>query len=318
MKLLTFVHRDSDARLRVGAWRDGDIVDLQAATRPLGDSAHDRFPNSLKSLIAAGAAGLAAAQRALDAAARATVGDGVCLRRDQVRLLPPITDPNIFFCVGKNNKSHLEELVRNQLIKEIPKEPTGFIKLNSVMSGDDAAVVRPNGITTLDYEPELTFVIGKRAFRVASRDAMSHVAGITVTNDLTARQIQKQEVVSGTRFWTSKNMPGFGPVGPFVITLDEVADPHDLWITCVVNGEQRMRVHTGDMIFRIGEVIEHFSRWMPFEPGDLIAMGAPAGVAVGQPNADELYLKPGDRVEIAIEGFAPLRTHIIGPDKENA
>ena len=79
-----------------------------------------------------------------------------------------------------------------------------------------------------------------------------------------------------------------------------------------------MRVHTGDMIFRIGEVLEHFSRWMPFEPGDLIAMGAPAGVAVGQPNADELYLRPGDTVEIAIEGFAPLRTRIVGPDEEHA
>jgi 2-keto-4-pentenoate hydratase/2-oxohepta-3-ene-1,7-dioic acid hydratase in catechol pathway len=235
-----------------------------------------------------------------------------------VRLLPPIPDARLFFCVGKNNKSHLDELVRNNLIKEIPKEPTGFVKLSSVMVGDDAAVVRPNGITTLDYEPELTFVIGRRAFRVARADALSYVAGITLTNDLTARQIQKQEVASGTRFWTSKNMPGFGPVGPYIITLDEVADPHDLWITCTVNGQRRMRVHTGDMIFRIGEVLEHFSRWMPFEPGDMIAMGAPAGVAVGQPNADELYLRPGDVVEIAIEGFAPLSTRIVGPEKENA
>ena len=111
-------------------------------------------------------------------------------------------------------------------------------------------------------------------------------------------------------------MPGFGPVGPFIVTLDEIADPHDLWITCDVNGERRMRVHTGDVIFRIGAVLEHFSRWMPFEAGDLIAMGAPAGVAVGQPNADELYLRPGDVVEIAIEGFAALRTFIVGPDEE--
>src|SRR5271166_2800879 len=306
MKLLTFAHRARNARTSIGAWLDGDIVDLEAAWG-LVDGDQGEFPDSLKSLIAAGASGLAAARRCLDAAARTKVGDGIRLPRDQVRLLPPITDPQVFFCVGKNNKSHLEELVRNQLIQEIPKEPTGFVKLNSVMVGDDAAVVRPKGITTLDYEPELTFVIGRRAFRAASRDASSYIAGITLTNDLTARQVQKQEVASGTRFWTSKNMPGFGPVGPYVITLDEIADPHDLWITCTVNGEQRMRVHTGDMIFRIGEVLEHFSRWMPFEPGDLIAMGAPAGVAVGQPNAEELYLRPGDVVEIAFEGFAPLR-----------
>jgi 2-keto-4-pentenoate hydratase/2-oxohepta-3-ene-1,7-dioic acid hydratase in catechol pathway len=317
MKLLSFIRGEPDAKPRVGAWLDGDIVDLEAAGA-LANRAHDGFPHSLRSLIAAGLSGFAAARRSLDTATRAKAGDGIRLRREDVRLLPPIPDSRLFFCVGKNNKSHLEELVRNQLIKEIPKEPTGFVKLSSVMVGDDAAVVRPDGITTLDYEPELTFVIGKRAFRVASRDAMSYIAGITLTNDLTAREIQKQEVASGTRFWTSKNMPGFGPVGPFVITLDEIADPHDLWITCAVNGERRMRVHTGDMIFRIGDVLEHFSRWMPFEPGDLIAMGAPAGVAVGQPNADELYLRPGDTVEIAIEGFAPLRTRIVGPDEEHA
>jgi 2-keto-4-pentenoate hydratase/2-oxohepta-3-ene-1,7-dioic acid hydratase in catechol pathway len=317
MRLLTFVHEARDARPRIGAWLDGDIVDLADAWG-LIDPSHDRFPDSLRSLLAAGPSALAVARCCLDAAARTQVGDGTRVPRDQVRLLPPITDPRVFFCVGKNNKSHLDEVVRNQLIKEIPKEPTGFVKLNSVMVGDDAAVIRPKGITTLDYEPELTFVIGRRAFRAMRHDAMSYIAGITLTNDLTAREVQKQEVASGTRFWTSKNMPGFGPVGPFIITLDEVPDPHDLWITCRVNGEQRMRVHTGDMIFRIGEVLEHFSRWMPFEPGDLIAMGAPAGVAVGQTNADELYLRPGDVVEIAIEGFAPLRTRIVGPEEEDA
>jgi len=313
MRLLTFTY--TDPRPRIGAWLEGDIIDLEAAHReahPKGEA----LPDSLRSLIASGSTGMAAARRALEAGSNARTR--ARLRRDQIRLLPPIPDARLFFCVGKNNKSHLDELVRNNLIKEIPKEPTGFVKLCSVMVGDDAAVVRPNGITTLDYEPELTFVIGRRAFRVAKGDALSYIAGITLTNDLTARQIQKQEVASGTRFWTSKNMPGFGPVGPYMITLDEIADPHDLWITCHVNGKQRMRVHTGDMIFRIGDVLEHFSRWMPFEPGDMIAMGAPAGVAVGQPNADELYLRPGEVVEVAIEGFAPLRTRIVGPEQENA
>ncbi|HLX30219.1 MAG TPA: fumarylacetoacetate hydrolase family protein [Casimicrobiaceae bacterium] len=307
MKLLTFATSDNPTS-RIGAWIDGEIVDLAAASHAANPSAD--FPRSLREFFAAGRAGLDNAKRALEAASS---GDArhTRLRRDDVRILSPILDPNVFFCVGKNNKSHLDELVRNQLIKEIPKEPTGFVKLNSVIVGDDARVVRPAGITTLDYEPELTFVIGKRALRVKRDEAMSYIAGITVTNDLTARQIQKQEVSSGTRFWTAKNMPGFGPVGPYVITLDEIRDPHDLWITCVVNGQQRMRVHTGDMIFKLGDVLEHFSRWMPFEPGDLIAMGAPAGVAVGQPNADELYLKPGDVIDVAIEGFAPLRTHIV-------
>lgn len=312
MKLLTFVRPKAGETPRPGAFLDGEIVDLAAAHARYGD--RSPFPTSLRALLAA-EDGLAMAERAL-AALRNGGRHGLYLARDEVRLLAPLPDPGKFLCVGKNNRSHLEELARNQLIKEIPQEPTGFIKLNSVIVGDDAEVERPRGITTLDYEPELVFVIGRRAFRTPKAEALAHVAGITLTNDLSAREIQKREVASGTRFWTAKNMPGFGPVGPFLATMDEIPDPHDLWITCSVNGERRMRVHTGDVIFRIGDVIEHFSRWMPLDPGDMIAMGAPAGVAVGQPNADELYLKPGDCVEIAFEGAAPLRTHIIAPRED--
>src|SRR5438477_1277733 len=179
MKLVTFVRSEAGSKPKVGAWVDGDIVDIEAALR-LVDRSTDSFPGSLKLLIAAGANGLVMAKRGIDAAACTNAGDGVRWPRQEVRLLPPILDPNVFFCVGKNNKSHLEELVRNQLIKEIPKEPTGFVKLNSVMVGDGAVVVRPNGITTLDYEPELTFVIGKRAFHVAQGEELSYVAGLTL------------------------------------------------------------------------------------------------------------------------------------------
>jgi 2-keto-4-pentenoate hydratase/2-oxohepta-3-ene-1,7-dioic acid hydratase in catechol pathway len=313
MKLLTFALRSGPTGTRLGALsEDGTIIDLAAAHAMTGG--RDPFPVSLKALIEGGEASLALARRA---AAEARSLGAVRLAWDAVRVCPPISDPGKFLCVGKNNRSHLEELARNQLIKEMPQEPTGFIKLNSVIVGDDAEVVRPDGITMLDYEPELVFVIGKRAFRAAKADWKQYVMGITLTNDLSAREIQKREVASGTRFWTAKNMPGFGPVGPFVITLDEINDPHDLWITCTVNGKRRMRVHTGDVIFRIGDVLEHFSRWMPLDPGDLIAMGAPAGVAVGQPNAADLYLRPGDTVDMAFEGLPPLRTRIISPQKES-
>jgi len=98
-----------------------------------------------------------------------------------------------------------------------------------------------------------------------------------------------------------------------MITMDEIADPHDLWITCTVNGQRRMHVHTGNIIFRIGDVIEHFSRWMPLDPADLISIGAPAGVAVGQPTAEELNLKLRDVVEVAFQGQPPLETHTAEP-----
>ena len=146
-------------------------------------------------------------------------------------------------------------------------------------------------------------------------DAFGYVAGVTILNDLTCRDLQKREVASGSRFWTAKNIPGFGPLGPELITLDEIADPYDLWMTCSVNGEERMRVNTRDQIWKLPDIVEHFSRFIPIEPGDMFSTGAPGGVAVGKPNAAELFLKPGDVVECAIEGVATLRTYIVAPGR---
>jgi len=224
---------------------------------------------------------------------------------------PPIPDAEKFLCVGKNYRSHLEELKTNDLIREVPQEPTAFVKLNSCLSGHEARVKRPPGITQLDYEPELVFVVGKRALGVKRAEAFGHIAGVTILNDLTDRAAQKREVASGSRFWTGKNIPGFGPLGPEIVTIDEIRDPYDLWMTCSVNGEQRMRVNTGEQIWKLPDILEHFSRHIPFEPGDLFSTGAPGGVAVGKPNAEALYLKPGDVVECSIEGIATLRTHIV-------
>ena len=157
------------------------------------------------------------------------------------------------------------------------------------------------------------FVIGKRALGAKREDALSYVAGVTILNDLTDRDAQKREVASGSRFWTGKNIPGFGPLGPEIVTMDETPDPYDLWMTCSVNGEQRMRVNTADQIWKLPEILEHFSRYIPIEPGDMFSTGAPGGVAVGKPNAAALFLKPGDTVECSIEGIATLRTHIVAP-----
>jgi 2-keto-4-pentenoate hydratase/2-oxohepta-3-ene-1,7-dioic acid hydratase in catechol pathway len=196
----------------------------------------------------------------------------------------------------------------------MPKEPTAFVKLNSCLTGHETGVARPPSVAHLDYEPELVFVIGKRAFEVSEDEAFDHVAGITILNDLTCRDTQKREVASGSRFWTAKNAPGFGPLGPFIVTMDEVADPYDIWVTCSVNGEQRMRVNTREQIWRLPRILSHFSRLVPIEPGDMFSTGAPGGVAVGKPNADDLFLKPGDIVECAFENPAMvLRNRIVAP-----
>jgi len=237
--------------------------------------------------------------------------DGTVVVEREVKFHPPIPDPEKFICVGKNYRAHLEELVRTDLIREIPEEPTGFIKLNSVLTGHCSEVERPTEIVEFDYEPELVFVIGKDGHRVAREDAMSHVIGFTLFNDLTAREVQRREVRSGTRFWTAKNMPGFGPIGPYIVTLDEIEDMNNLDIECRVNGEQRMSLNTTDQIFKAPDIIEHFSRFIPMRAGDLFATGSAAGVAVGHDNAKELFLKPGDQVEVVAPGVMSLKTIVV-------
>jgi 5-carboxymethyl-2-hydroxymuconate isomerase/acylpyruvate hydrolase len=241
----------------------------------------------------------------------ATTFQSAWLDKASITYLPPIVDADKFLCVGKNYRKHLEELQQTNLIKEIPQEPTGFIKLNSCLVGHEAQVKKPDGIVRLDYEPELVFVMGKRALGVKKADAFNYIAGVTILNDLTCRDLQQREVASGSRFWTAKNIPGFGPLGPEIITMDEIPDPYNLWMTCSVNGEERMRVNTSDQIWKLPDIVEHFSQYIPIEAGDMFSTGAPGGVAVGKPNAAALFLKPGDVVECAIEGIATLSTTIV-------
>jgi 2-keto-4-pentenoate hydratase/2-oxohepta-3-ene-1,7-dioic acid hydratase in catechol pathway len=304
MRLATFIDRLKGGESRFGIVRGDRVIDVVAAADAL------RCPvpaSSVKAALTSGPQTLAALGTLADQAETKRLSVAV----SGVKFLPPIPDPSKFFCVGKNTKKHREELLANKMLTEIPNEPTGFIKLVDTMSGDGDEVAKPADITTLDYEPELCYVIGKRAHRVKKAEALDYVAGFTLTNDVSAREIQKREVVSGSRFWTAKNLPGFAPTGPYILTMDEVRDTDDLWVTCDVNGERRLRSNTGDYLYKIGDVLEHFSKYVVFQPGDLIAMGAPSGVAVGQPNADELYLKPGDEMTIAFEGLMSLRTKIV-------
>ncbi len=306
MRLATFVDPHSGNEPRFGIVRGDHLVDVVAAANALRRAVPAA---SVKLALTSGAHTLAALSELAAAAEQAELLRPIA----GVKFLPPIADPSKFFCVGKNTKKHREELVANKMLTEIPNEPTGFIKLVSTMSGDGDEVVKPADITTLDYEPELCYVVGKRAHGVKKAEAMDYIAGFTLTNDVSAREIQKREVASGSRFWTAKNMPGFAPVGPYILTMDEVADTDNLWVTCRVNGKQRLRSNTGDYLYKIADVLEHFSRYVVFEPGDLIAMGAPSGVAVGQSNAAELYLKAGDDMVISFEGLMSLRTRIVAP-----
>jgi 2-keto-4-pentenoate hydratase/2-oxohepta-3-ene-1,7-dioic acid hydratase in catechol pathway len=292
---------------------DGSMLDINQGLRIARDDAANTF-HSLRELLARGPAAMDSVRRLHDTAAADRERFASALHAlDRVHWLPPIQDADKFLCVGKNYRAHLEELKKHDLIKEMPEEVTGFVRLNSCLVGHDAKVAIPAAVKHLDYEPELVFVIGKRALGVKGEEAMEHAVGVTILNDLTDRDMQKREVASGSRFWTSKNAPGFGPLGPEIVTMDEIADPYDLWLTCSVNGEERMRVNTRDQIWKLPAILEHFSRTIPIEPGDMFSTGAPGGVAVGKPNAKDLFLKPGDVVECSIEGITTLRTVIVAP-----
>ncbi len=213
MRLATFVIPAHPHHSRIGVEVDGRLLDIAKAE---GIASNARSPafQSLKDLLGHGKAAREAV-RALAEAARTDqdrFADAL-FETSSIRFLPPIPDADKFLCVGKNYRSHLEELKRTDLIKEMPNEPTGFIKLNACLAGHDTDIVRPRTVTHLDYEPELVFVIGETAFEVGQDNAFDHVAGITLLNDLTCRDTQKREVASGSRFWTAKNAPGFGPLG---------------------------------------------------------------------------------------------------------
>jgi len=308
MRLITFTRSGTD-HPEIGARLlnpSGDqILPFADVVKKLGIT---DFPRDMKSFLRAGSKAMEQAKSWVVASSDYS---SLFINPAMITYLPPITDAEKFLCVGKNYRTHLEELKRTNLIKEIPQEPTSFIKLNSCLSGHEAKVVRPKGITRLDYEPELVFVIGKRALGAKKAEAMDYVAGVTILNDLTCRDLQLREVASGSRFWTGKNIPGFGPLGPEIITIDEIPDVYNLWMTCSVNGQERMRVNTVDQIWKISDILEHFSRFIPIEAGDMFSTGAPGGVAVGKENAEDLYLKPGDVVECAIDGISTLRTTIV-------
>src|SRR4030081_2583577 len=213
MRLATFVDplRGSDARF--GIVSGENIVDVVAAANGLQRAVP---ATSVKSALTSGAHTLAALQDLVIAAEHAKLFRPVA----GLKFLPPIPDPSKFFCVGKNNKKHREELAATRMLMEVPNEPTGFIKLVSTMSGDGDEVEKPKDIVKLDYEPELCYVVGRRAHGVKKAEAMDYISGFTLMNDISAREIQQREVASGSRFWTAKNMPGFAPVRPSILTME--------------------------------------------------------------------------------------------------
>ncbi len=217
------------------------------------------------------------------------------------RLGPPVNRPSKIVCVGKNYLDHAKEMGG-----EIPSEPVLFMKASSAWSGPHDDVIIPRGGTKTDYEVELALVIGRTASYVDELEAMDHVAGYSVFCDYSERAFQLES--SGQ--WTKgKSADSFAPMGPWLVTGDEVTDPQKLRLWCKVNGELRQNSWTGDMMCSVRQLVAYISRFMTLLPGDVIATGTPAGVALGM--TPPRYLQAGDFVECGIEGLGELAQRVV-------
>ena len=286
MKLATY---ETKAGARIGLVVGERIVPVPGA------------PDDMLAFIAAGdsamkTAGAVAAQASGDASA------GVALAG--ARLLAPIPRParNIV-CVGLNYADHVAESA-SVAGSDLPKFPVLFTKPPSSVIGPDDEIP-PHGVTAaIDWEAELAVIIGREGRDIAEGDAMAHVFGYACANDVTARDLQQRH----QQWYKGKGLDGFCPLGPYIVTADEVPDPHALEISCTVNGVEKQHANTRQLIFKIPRLIAEWSAGMTLYPGDILLTGTPSGVGVGRKPPE--FLKPGDEVEVRIEGIGVLRNRV--------
>ena len=217
------------------------------------------------------------------------------------RIAPPWSGMGKFICVGLNYADHAAESGA-----PIPKEPVLFTKTTSSLVGCNDAVVLPQGSVKTDWEVELGLVIGSKARYVSEADALAHVAGYCVVNDVSEREYQLER--GGGQWDKGKGCDTFGPVGPWMVTRDEVPDPQALSMWLEVNGKRFQNGSTKTMIFGVATLVSYISRFMTLYPGDLISTGTPPGVGLGQ--KPPLYLKPGDEMRLGIQGLGEQRQRV--------
>jgi 2-keto-4-pentenoate hydratase/2-oxohepta-3-ene-1,7-dioic acid hydratase in catechol pathway len=217
-----------------------------------------------------------------------------------LQLLTPILHPPKILCVGLNYRDHAIEAKM-----EIPKVPTIFVKFSNALIGPGAPIVLPAVTQQVDYEAELAFVIGRGGKHISRDRWRDHVFGYTILNDVSARDVQL-----ATSQWTlGKSLDTFAPVGPHIVSADEVPDPHSLDIRLSIGGETLQHSNTCELIFGVPELIEYISRFVPLETGDIISTGTPSGVGLGR--KPQRWLRPGEEIVIEIEKIGTLRNPVM-------
>lgn len=278
MRLVSFRHAGTR---KFGAATEDGVVDLSQRTG-------ERWP-SLRAAIAA---------KGLDELAAAAKDVGADLGFDEIEWLPVIPDPEKILCIGLNYASHVGEVGR-----QVPEQPSVFSRLHSTLVPHRGKIVRPRASIDFDFEGELAVVIGERCRHVSRASALSVIAGYTCFLDGSVRDFQKHSVTAG------KNFPATGPLGPWMVTADVVADPQRLELTTRLNGNVVQQDTTDHMIFDVATIIEYLSTVTWLEPGDIIATGTPDGVGAGR--KPPLWMKPGDEVEVDISGIGTLSVNVV-------
>ena len=218
----------------------------------------------------------------------------------EVRLHSPLSNPPRIFAIGLNYRDHAKESGM-----EIPTTPVVFFKLPTAIVGPGEPIVLPVNSTQPDYEAEFAFVIGRGGYRLAASEWRNHVYGYTIVNDVSARDVQ----FASTQWSLSKCFPTFCPLGPAIVTADEVPDPHVLHIGLSIDGEQLQSSNTSNMVFKIPELIEYLSSITPLLAGDIISTGTPPGVGLGR--TPKRWLKPGETVTVTVEGLGALVNPVV-------
>ncbi|MBK3642541.1 fumarylacetoacetate hydrolase family protein [Streptomyces sp. MBT33] len=294
MKLVSY---DRGTGWKPGLLHGNQVFDLNAALWAAGRRASTDLP-SVRAFLQDHSGQLpeiaAAVGPVLDSGALEPAG--AC---DSVKLGPPVTDPAKVLCVGLNYSDHVGETGR-----AMPAHPDLFAKFASSLIGPYDAIDRSDVTDNLDFEGELAVVIGRQCARVDESEALSYVAGLSVLNDITARDLQYR----GTQWLAGKAVDRATPFGPAIVTLDEIGDPQELDIETFVNGTRVQGSNTRHMIFSVARIISYISQFLTLGPGDVIATGTPEGI--GAKRNPPLWLRPGDKVEVVLEKVGTLRNEI--------
>lgn len=316
MKLVTFMHRGQE---KLGALDDDSrIVDLHRAygtylceveSNPAGDQlSQSILGRDMVDFLRRGSTSLEAARKALAhiSANRINGENEIIFKREQVRLKAPVPRPGALVSAGKNFSDHVAEMST----REGPKFPVAFLKLPGTVIGPEDDIPNPQEVKNLDYEVELAIIIGKYCVNAGKEEALDYVAGYSAFNDISGRDVIRGENKTGIHLM-GKSFPGFAPMGPYLVTADEIPDPQNLKLSLRVNGETRQDSNLGYMIFKIRDMIAYWSQ-MGLNPGDVLTTGTPRGVAAGRkPDQASWWLKPGDIVEAEVEKVGLLRNRIV-------